>query len=89
MAADNDIDRIAAEDMKRAIDIARLVRDTKRRPQRSRTAIALAMIIYAADLARGNPEATRLLRARLLAVAKDLDDDEMLVGGPREREERR
>jgi hypothetical protein len=74
MARDADIDRIAAEDMRRAVDIARLVRDTRRRPQRSRTAIALALIVYAADLARDDAEATRLLRARLLAVAEDLKE---------------
>jgi hypothetical protein len=71
---DEERDYTPYADMECAVEIARLVRDTRRRPPRNRCVVALAMIIYAADICRDDADAARVLRARLLEVAADLEE---------------
>jgi hypothetical protein len=70
---DNDIDVIAHADMVRAIEIARLVNDTRRRPARSRLDTAQALMLYAASLADDLDETSRCsFRMKLLQLANQL-----------------
>jgi hypothetical protein len=70
--ASTDKNFIAHDDMLRAVEIASIIRDTRRRPRRSRLAIAQMLIIYCAVIVRDDPQASLLLRERLLEVADDL-----------------